>query len=126
MIPLVSRDRAVVWHPYTQMLTRPDPLPIVRGEGVYLYAEDGRRWLDGTSSWWVNIHGHAHPRLSEAVAIQARTLEHVVFANCTHEPAVALAERLVGVLPTIEDAGGWLHSGTIAGSAAAAVRASQR
>ncbi len=100
MIPLVSRDRAVVWHPYTQMLTRPDPLPIVRGEGVYLYAEDGRRWLDGTSSWWVNIHGHAHPRLSEAVATQARTLEHVVFANCTHEPAVALAERLVGVLPT--------------------------
>ena len=68
MIPLVSRDRAVVWHPYTQMLTRPDPLPIVRGEGVYLYTEDGRRWLDGTSSWWVNIHGHAHPRLSEAIA----------------------------------------------------------
>ena len=96
---LVDRDRAVVWHPYTQMLTRPDPLPIVRGEGVYLYTEDGRRLLDGTSSWWVNIHGHAHPRLSEAVARQAATLEHVVFANCTHEPAVTLAERLVAVLP---------------------------
>ncbi len=99
MTRLVSRDRAVVWHPYTQMLTRPDPLPIVRGEGVYLYTEDGRRLLDGTSSWWVNIHGHAHPRLSEAVASQARTLEHVVFANCTHEPAVTLAERLVSILP---------------------------
>ncbi len=96
---LADRDRAVVWHPYTQMLTRPDPLPIVRGEGVYLFTEDGKRLLDGTSSWWVNIHGHAHPRLSEAVAEQARTLEHVVFANCTHEPAVTLAERLVRVLP---------------------------
>jgi adenosylmethionine-8-amino-7-oxononanoate aminotransferase len=96
---LVARDKAVVWHPYTQMLTRPDPIPIVRGEGVYLYTEDGRRLLDGTSSWWVNIHGHAHPRLTQALADQARILEHVVFANCTHEPAVRLAERLKAVLP---------------------------
>lgn len=96
---LVARDHAVVWHPYTQMLTRPDPLPIVRGEGVYLFTEDGRRLLDGTSSWWVNIHGHAHPVLSEAIAVQARQLEHVVFANCTHRPAVDLAERLVSLLP---------------------------
>ena len=55
---LVSRDAAAVWHPYTQMKTRPDPLAIVRAEGVYLYTEDGRRILDGISSWWVNIHGH--------------------------------------------------------------------
>jgi adenosylmethionine-8-amino-7-oxononanoate aminotransferase len=96
---LVARDGAVVWHPYTQMLGRPDPLPIVRGEGVYLFAEDGRRFLDGTSSWWVNIHGHAHPALNEALAAQARQLEHVVFANCTHRPAVELAERLVDILP---------------------------
>lgn len=96
---LVSRDRAHVWHPYTQMLTRPDPIPIVRGEGVYLYTEDGRRLLDGTSSWWVNIHGHSHPRLNEALAAQARVLEHVVFANCTHGPAVDLAERLLRVVP---------------------------
>ena len=71
---LVERDRVSVWHPYTQMLTRPDPIPVVRGEGVYLYAEDGRRLLDGTSSWWVNIHGHSHPRLNEALAAQAREL----------------------------------------------------
>jgi adenosylmethionine-8-amino-7-oxononanoate aminotransferase len=96
---LVARDRAVVWHPYTQMLTRPDPLPIVRGEGVYLYTADGRKLLDGTSSWWVNIHGHSHPKLNDALAAQARTLEHVVFANCTHEPAVALAEGLLKVVP---------------------------
>lgn len=96
---LADRDARCVWHPYTQMLTRPSPLPIVRGEGVYLFTEDGRRLLDGFSSWWVNIHGHSHPRLNEALAVQARRLEHVVFANCTHEPAVALAERLVDIVP---------------------------
>jgi adenosylmethionine---8-amino-7-oxononanoate aminotransferase len=96
---LVARDARTVWHPYTQMLTRPDPLPIVKGEGVYLYTEDGRKLLDGTSSWWVNIHGHSHPRLNEALCAQARRLEHVVFANCTHGPAVELAERLLAVLP---------------------------
>jgi adenosylmethionine-8-amino-7-oxononanoate aminotransferase len=96
---LVDRDRRVVWHPYTQMLTRPDPVPIVRGEGVYLYTEDGRRLLDGTSSWWVNVHGHSHPKLNAALAAQARELEHVVFANCTHPPGVELAERLVEIVP---------------------------
>ena len=96
---LAGRDRTCVWHPYTQMLTRPAPLPIVKGEGVYLYLEDGRRLLDGISSWWVNIHGHAHPKLNQALSDQARALEHVVFANCTHRPAVELAERLVAILP---------------------------
>ena len=59
---LVERDRARVWHPYTQMKTAPPLLPIVKAEGVYLYTEDGRRLLDGISSWWVNIHGHSHTR----------------------------------------------------------------
>jgi adenosylmethionine-8-amino-7-oxononanoate aminotransferase len=81
------------------MLTGPDPLPVVRGKGVHLYTEDGRRFLDGISSWWVNIHGHSHPKLNEALAAQARELEHVVFAGCTHRPAVELAERLLDVLP---------------------------
>jgi adenosylmethionine-8-amino-7-oxononanoate aminotransferase len=96
---LVERDRACVWHPYTQMRTAPPPLAIVRGEGAYLYTDDGRRLLDGISSWWVNIHGHSHPALNEALAAQARQLEHVVFAGCTHPPAVDLAERLLDVLP---------------------------
>jgi adenosylmethionine---8-amino-7-oxononanoate aminotransferase len=96
---LAARDAAHLWHPYTQMLTRPAPLPVVRGEGVYLYLEDGRRLLDGTSSWWVNIHGHGHPVLNEALAAQSRDLEHVIFANCTHRPGVELAERLLEVLP---------------------------
>jgi adenosylmethionine-8-amino-7-oxononanoate aminotransferase len=96
---LADRDRASVWHPYTQALNQPAPLPIARAKGVYLYTEDGRRILDGISSWWVNIHGHSHPKLNEALAAQARELEHVVFAGFTHRPAVELAERLLAVLP---------------------------
>ena len=96
---IVDRDRAVLWHPYTQMLTAPAPLPIARAEGVWLYTEDGRRILDGISSWWVNIHGHSHPKLNAALAAQACELEHVVFAGCTHRPAVELAERLIEILP---------------------------
>jgi adenosylmethionine-8-amino-7-oxononanoate aminotransferase len=96
---LIDRDRALLWHPYTQMKTQRPPLAIARGEGVYLYTEDGRRLLDGISSWWVNIHGHSHPRLNKALADQADRIEHVIFAGATHQPAVDLAERLVGVLP---------------------------
>ena len=96
---LSDRDRAVLWHPYTQMLTAPAPIPIARGEGVWLYTEDGRRILDGISSWWVNIHGHSHPKLNAALTAQARELEHVIFAGCTHRPAVELAERLLEILP---------------------------
>lgn len=98
-LSLIDRDRAYLWHPYTQMQTAPPPLPIVAAKGVYLYTEDGRRILDGISSWWVNIHGHSHPALNAAVAAQAGRLEHVMFAGCTHPPAVDLAERLVALLP---------------------------
>ena len=94
---LVERDAAVVWHPYTQARTSPPPLPIVGGAGAYLHTADGRRIFDGISSWWVNIHGHAHPALNAALARQAATLEHVMFAGCTHPPAVELAERLVAL-----------------------------
>ena len=96
---LAARDDACLWHPYTQMQNRPPPLEVVRGAGVYLYTADGRRYLDGVSSWWVNTHGHAHPKLNAALARQAETLEHVIFAGCTHAPAVELAERLVALLP---------------------------
>ena len=99
MKSLLDRDRACLWHPYTQALTAAAPLPVARAQGVYLYTEDGRRILDGISSWWVNVHGHSHPKLNEALAAQARELEHVVFAGCTHRPAVELAERLLAHLP---------------------------
>ncbi len=99
MSGLGERDRARLWHPYTQMKTAPMPLPVVRAEGVWLFTEDGRRILDGISSWWVNLHGHGHPRIAAAVARQALELDHVQFAGCTHRPAVELAERLCALLP---------------------------
>ncbi len=82
------------------MQTAPDPLPIVGGDGPYLITEDGRRILDGISSWWVNVHGHCNSRVGQALADQAGRLEHVMFAGCTHPPAVDLAERLVAQLPS--------------------------
>ncbi|MEQ1896512.1 MAG: adenosylmethionine--8-amino-7-oxononanoate transaminase [Vicinamibacterales bacterium] len=97
---LVERDRAVVWHPYTQAQTSPPPLPVVAAEGAYLITADGRRIFDGVSSWWVNIHGHAHPALNAALARQAATLEHAMFGGVTHPPAVELAERLVAITPS--------------------------
>ena len=96
---LAERDRQHLWHPYTQEKIAPLPIPIVRAEGVWLFTEDGRKILDGISSWWVNIHGHSHPVLNQALAKQAETLEHVMFAGFTHQPAVELAEKLIRVLP---------------------------
>lgn len=88
-----------VWHPFTQEALDPAPVRIERGEGVYLYTAGGDRLIDAISSWWVNLHGHAHPLIAEAVAEQARKLEHVIFAGFTHEPAEELAVRLRKVLP---------------------------
>ena len=74
-------------------------IEIVRGEGAWLHASDGRRILDGISSWWVNTHGHAHPKIAAAVAEQARTLEQVIFAGFTHPPAERLARKLLALAP---------------------------
>jgi len=92
-----------IWHPYTQEAAELPPIPIDRGEGAYLYTHDGRRLIDGISSWWVNLHGHAHPLIAEAIAAQARKLEHVIFAGFTHETAEELARRLGQVLPSALD-----------------------
>ncbi len=97
---LVERDLAVIWHPYTQMKTALPHVPIVRGEGACLYDEDGKRYIDAVSSWWVNIHGHANPYIAQKVAEQLLKLEHVIFAGFTHPTAVELAERLLAVLPS--------------------------
>ncbi len=97
-----SRDLAVLWHPCTQMREHPDALPLLpvaRGDGAWLVGHDGRRTLDGVSSWWTNLHGHAEPRIAEAIARQARTLEQVILAGFSHAPAVELAERLLAVAP---------------------------
>ncbi len=101
MNELVGRDLRVVWHPCTQMKDHEwlPMIPIARGEGVWLYDTAGRRYLDAISSWWVNLFGHANPRINAAVAGQLGRLEHVMLAGFTHEPAVALAERLTGLAP---------------------------
>lgn len=98
---LVERDLAHVWHPCTQMKDHEDVpmIPIRRGEGVWLEAFDGRRYLDAVSSWWVNLFGHANPRINTAVREQLDALEHVIFAGFTHEPAAELAESLVRIAP---------------------------
>src|SRR5262245_48125664 len=88
-----------IWHPYTQEATDLPPIEIDRGEGVYLYTPNGRRLLDAISSWWVNLHGHGHPLIAEAIARQTRKLEHVIFAGFTHEPAEELAATLGKLLP---------------------------
>lgn len=96
---LTERDLKVIWHPYTQMKTAMPPVPIVRGEGACLFDESGKKYIDAVSSWWVNIHGHAHPYIAQKVSEQLRKLEHVIFAGFTHEGAVELAERLLDILP---------------------------
>ncbi len=98
---LARRDLQTVWHPCTQMKDHEwlPLIPIVRGEGVWLHDADGRRDLDAISSWWVNLFGHANPRIAAAVTQQLGRLEHVMLAGFTHEPAVELAERLTALAP---------------------------
>ncbi|MEY4668486.1 MAG: hypothetical protein RL518_1185 [Pseudomonadota bacterium] len=99
MTSLVSRDKGVVWHPYTQSGFAVEPLPVISAKGSFLRLEDGREILDGISSWWCCLHGHGHPSLARAAAAQFEQLDHVIFAGVTHEPAVRLAERLCEVVP---------------------------
>ncbi len=93
---LLMRSLASVWHPCTQMKHHETyPLiPISRGEGVWLYDADGKRYLDAVSSWWVNLFGHNNPRIKDAIKQQLDTLEHVMLAGFTHEPVVQLSEKL--------------------------------
>ena len=96
MDDLLSRTRAAVWHPCTQMkqLEAVPPLAIARGEGAWLIGVDGRRYLDAISSWWVNLFGHCNPRINAAIVDQLGRIEHVMLAGATHAPVVELSERL--------------------------------
>lgn len=98
-INFIKADQQHVWHPFDAFRQASDNILIKRGEGAFLITEDGRRIYDGISSWWVNLHGHAHPHIAEAIAKQASTLEQVIFSGFTHEPAVKLASRLADKLP---------------------------
>ncbi len=98
---LMRRDLAVLWHPCTQMKDHEQlPLiPIARGEGVWLHDFDGNRYIDAVSSWWVNLFGHANPRINAALKAQIDKLEHVILGGFTHEPVVKLSEALVAMTP---------------------------
>jgi adenosylmethionine-8-amino-7-oxononanoate aminotransferase len=99
---LLARSLSAVWHPCTQM-KRHETLPLVpiaRGEGVWLYDFDGKRYLDTVSSWWVNLFGHCNPRINAALTDQLGKLEHVMLAGFTHEPVVQLSERLRALAPS--------------------------
>ena len=98
--PWVMADARHVWHPYTQHFGAPDPVPIVRARGAYLYDAHGHAIFDAISSWWVTLHGHAHPAIAAAIGGQALRLEQVIFAGFTHEPAALLAQELVQLLPS--------------------------
>jgi len=95
---LKDLDLRVTWHPFTQMAEW-DPLVIASGEGSWLFDTHGRRYLDGVSSLWCNVHGHRHPRLDRALKEQIDRLAHSTFLGLTHEPGIRLAAELVGVAP---------------------------
>ncbi|GAA6121678.1 adenosylmethionine--8-amino-7-oxononanoate transaminase [Acidovorax sp. FG27] len=96
---LAARSLASVWHPCTQMKRHEaePPVAIARAQGPWLYGADGRRYLDGISSWWVNLFGHGHPRIQAALADQLARLDHVMLAGFTHAPVVELSERLAAL-----------------------------
>ena len=100
---LLKRDLAVLWHPCTQMKDH-ETLPLVpirSGKGVWLEDYDDKRYLDAVSSWWVNLFGHSNPKISNAIKNQVDTLEHVLLAGFSHEPAISLAEKLIDISPPL-------------------------
>lgn len=92
MAGLAERSVRAVWHPCTQMKLHEDrpPVAIERAQGTWLYGENGMRYLDGISSWWVSLFGHSHPYIKAAIADQIEKLDHVMLAGFTQEPVVAL------------------------------------
>ena len=95
-----QKDSQYVWHPFTHQLNSKPNINIVKGDGVYLIDDKGNKYIDAISSWWVNLRGHCHPYISQKVSEQLFSLEHSIFSDFTHQPAVELAERLLKHLPT--------------------------
>ena len=101
MNELAQKDLKYIWHPCSQMKDYETLSPIVieKGEGIYLFDTEGKRYIDVISSWWCNLLGHCNPKINEAVKKQIDSLEHVIFANFTHKPAITLCEKLSKILP---------------------------
>lgn len=96
---LTERDQKHLWHPLTHYNNHSSALGIVRAKGVYLYDEDGNRYIDAIASWYTAMYGHCHSYITKKVASQMRALDQVVFAGFTHEPAIQLSENLIKILP---------------------------
>ena len=96
---LQQKDEKYIWHPYTHQKDRLAVIPIVKGDRSLLIDEDGNKYIDAVSSWWVNIHGHGNKYIAKKIYEQAKKLQQVIFTGFTHEPAVELAEKLLPVLP---------------------------
>jgi adenosylmethionine-8-amino-7-oxononanoate aminotransferase len=96
---LQEKDEKYIWHPYTNIKSMIPAIPIVKGEKTLLIDENGNKYIDAISSWWVNIHGHGNKFIARKIYEQSKKLQQVIFTTFTHEPGVLLAERLLKVLP---------------------------
>lgn len=96
---LKERDKKHIWHPLTQHKVHPETLPIVKAKGAVLYDEHNKEYIDGIASWYTAMYGHCHPKIQEAITKQISTLDQIVFSGLTHEPAIALSEALIAILP---------------------------
>ena len=96
---LTETDFKYIWHPYTHQKNRAPAIPVLKGKKAILYDEAGKKYIDGISSWWVNIHGHGNKYIAKRLYQQAKKLEQVIFAGFTHKPAIELAQKLIKILP---------------------------
>ena len=100
---LSAEDAEHIWHPFTPLSASMENVPVMKANGVYVYDESGKAYIDAVSSWWVNIHGHCHPYIAQKLAEQFSVLDHIIFAGLTHPKAVELAQRLKKILPGTPD-----------------------